>query len=247
VTAGRSPPGCRRRVSTLAVARGILARHDWRVTSTRPDKELLEAWRQGDKDAGVALFQRYYDAVYRFFRNKLIDDSGDLVQQTFLACAEGRDRLRQAASFRSYLFGVACNTLRAHLRTKHRHAADDLDTVTAFDLSPGPGEIYARSREERLLLKALRRISVEQQVLLELRYWEELGSAEIAEILGLSDNTVRSKLVRAQANLKGVIERIASSPEELASTVDNLDAWAQRCRAALVGSQDDDPDDPDES
>jgi RNA polymerase sigma-70 factor (ECF subfamily) len=227
----------------LAVARGILARHDRRVTSTRQDEELLAAWRQGDKEAGMALFQRYYDAIYRFFRNKLIDDSGDLAQQTFLACAEGRDRLRQDASFRSYLFGVACNTLRAHLRSKHRHSADDLDTVTAFDVSPGPGEIYARSREERLLLKALRRIPIEQQILLELRYWEALGSAEIAEILELTDNTVRSKLVRAHANLRHVMERISSSPAELASTVDNLDAWAQRCRAALVGSKKDDPDD----
>ena len=214
------------------------------MTSTRQDEELLEAWRQGDKDAGVALFQRYYDAIYRFFRNKLMDDSGDLVQQTFLACAEGRDRLRQDASFRSYLFGVACNTLRAHLRSKYRHVAADLDTVTAFDLSPGPGEIYARSREERLLLKALRRIPVEQQVLLELRYWEALGSAEIAEVLGLPDNTVRSKLSRAHANLKGVMERIASSPAELASTVDNLEAWAQRCRAVLVGSPASGPEAP---
>src|SRR5690606_6472870 len=130
------------------------------VTSIPRDEELLEAWRRGDKASGAALFERYYDSVYRFFRNKLDGDNGDLIQQTFLACAEGRDRLREDASFRSYLFGVACNTLRAHLRAKYRKAADDLDTVTAFDLGPGPGEMYARKREERLLLKALRRIPI---------------------------------------------------------------------------------------
>jgi RNA polymerase sigma-70 factor (ECF subfamily) len=200
----------------------------------KTDEELIEAWRSGQQEAGEALFERYYDSVYRFFCNKLGADTRDLMQQTFMACVEGRDRLRGGASFRSYLFAVAHNVLRVHLRTRYRADLVDLDSVTAYELSPGPSTILTRSREEQLLLQALRSIPLEQQMLLELRYWEELKSSDIAEILGVPDNTVRSRLHRAHGSLKAAMERLAASPAEVASTIDNLDEWARRCRMQLV-------------
>lgn len=200
----------------------------------KQDEELIEAWRSGQREAGEALFERYYDSVYRFFCNKLGADTRDLVHQTFMACVEGRDRLRANSSFRSYLFAVAHNVLRVHLRTRYRTDLVDLDSVTAYELSPGPSTILTRSREEQVLLHALRSIPLEQQMLLELRYWEELKSSDIAEILDVPDNTVRSRLHRAHGSLKAAMERLAASPAELASTIDNLDEWARRCRTQLV-------------
>jgi RNA polymerase sigma-70 factor, ECF subfamily len=198
------------------------------------DEKLIGAWRSGQQEAGEALFERYYDSVYRFFCNKLGADTRDLVHQTFMACVEGRDRLRAGSSFRSYLFAVAHNVLRMHLRTRYRADLVDLDSVTAYELSPGPSTILTRSREEQVLLHALRSIPLEQQMLLELRYWEELKSSDIADILGVPDNTVRSRLHRAHGSLKVAMERLAASPAELASTIDNLDEWARRCRTQLV-------------
>ncbi len=200
----------------------------------KPDEELIEAWRSGQQEAGEALFERYYDRVYRFFCNKFAADTRDLVQQTFMACVEGRERLRAGSSFRSYLFAVAHNVLRTHLRTRYRAELVDLDGVTAYQLSPGPSTILTRSREEQILLQALRSIPLEQQMLLELRYWEELKSSDIADILDVPDNTVRSRLHRAHGNLKVAMERLVASPAELASTIDNLDEWARRCRTQLV-------------
>lgn len=198
------------------------------------DEELIQDWRSGRQEAGEALFERYYDGVYRFFCNKLGQDIRDLVHQTFVGCLEGRERLRAGASFRSYLFAVAHNVLRMHLRQRYRAELVDLDTVCAYELSPGPSSLLARSREERCLLDALRSISLEQQIVLELRYWEEMTSPEIAEVLDIPENTVRSRLSRAHASLKEAMERIATSPQELASTLDNLDEWARRCREQLV-------------
>ena len=199
------------------------------------DAELLEAWRSGRQDAGQTLFQRYYDSVYRFFRNKVGDDIADLVQATFEACVEGRDRMREVGSFRSYLFSVAHNVLRGHLRTRYQVQETGLDEIAARDVSPGPSSLVVRHREQRLLLEALRSISLEQQVLLELRYWEQLKTAEIAEVLGIPANTVRSRLHRAQEALKAAMERLADSPQELDSTLSNLDDWVRQCREQLTG------------
>jgi RNA polymerase sigma-70 factor, ECF subfamily len=201
------------------------------------DRELLEAWRAGDRSAGEAVFQRYYKLVYRFFCNKIHEDRRDLIQQTFLAVVEGRDRLHNDDHFRSYLLGVARNIFHTHVRRKYR-AEIDLDTVSVADLSRSPDEIFAQRRNDKLLLKALRRISIERQILLELDHWEDLPSTEISKILGIPDNTVRSRLNRARDQLRAVIEELAESPAELSSTLDNLDAWAQRCRRRT------DPGDP---
>ena len=48
------------------------------------------------------LFERYYQAIERFFVNKVSVEVGDLVQQTFIACVEGRERIRDGCKFRSY-------------------------------------------------------------------------------------------------------------------------------------------------
>ena len=189
----------------------------------RSDAELLKAWRGGEAEAGAALFDRYYDSVYRFFCNKMPESLGDLVQQTFMACVEGRDRLRDESSFRSYLFAVAHNILRGHLRKKYRDRTVDLEEQSARDLAPGPVTIVGKRREERLLLEALRHIPIEQQVLLELHYWERLKGHEIAVILELPENTVRSRLSRAHERLRGVMERLAETPDELQSTMANLE------------------------
>ena len=60
------------------------------------DTELLSAWRGGDLECGRTLFERHFDGVRRFFANKLDHGAEDMVQRTFLACVEGRDRFCSA-------------------------------------------------------------------------------------------------------------------------------------------------------
>ena len=62
------------------------------------DHELLRAWQTGDDRAGEQLFRRHYQLILRFFHNKAGTQAHDLVQRTFLACLEARDRIRGDAS-----------------------------------------------------------------------------------------------------------------------------------------------------
>jgi RNA polymerase sigma-70 factor (ECF subfamily) len=198
------------------------------------DSELLQRWRSGDQAAGQELFERYYHVIERFFANKLASEALDLVQETFVACLEGRDRVSEDGKFRSYLFAVACNVLRGHLRRRYRGGEQlDLEEVSVHELAPGAGTLLGRLREQRLLLEALRHIPVELQVALELHYWEQLTTEDMAEALGVPVGTARSRLRRAREQLQAAMERLASTPDELESTITNLDDWARQCRAAL--------------
>lgn len=196
------------------------------------DLQLVEAWRAGDRSAGEALFRRHFPGVSRFFRNKFSGGVDDLVQQTFMALLEGRERLASGSSFRSYLFGIAHNVLRAHLRGLTRRRAFDPAASAIVDLDPGASTMLGEREEQRLLLQALRRIPLEAQVVLELVYWEQMNAAEIAEILGVPHSTMRSRIQRARQLLQRAIERLGESPALIESTLGGLDGWAASIRGA---------------
>ena len=176
----------------------------------RTDSDLLEAWRAGDQAAGSALLDRHFESVCRFFRNKVAEDPEDLIQRTFLACVEASERFEGRSSFRSFLFSIAKNTLYAHFRSKQRASFDPLTSSVAA-MGTTAGTLLARAEDEELLHAGLRRLPLDQQMLLELAYWEELKGPELAEVLGVSAGAVRVRLTRARAALRDAIGRTAPS------------------------------------
>lgn len=198
------------------------------------DGDLLMKWRAGDTASGEALFARYYDAVARFFSNKGTVDPGDLVQATFAACLEKVDQLRDAASFRSFIFGIARFELLHYYRRKSRRETEfDAGSNSICDLDPSPSKIIAHHEEQRLLLEGLRQIPLDLQIVLELSYWERLTSAEVASVLGIPEGTAKSRLRRARERLDAKLAELAESPDRLESTVANLERWAAGLRAGV--------------
>jgi RNA polymerase sigma-70 factor (ECF subfamily) len=184
----------------------------------RGDGELLAAWRDGDQGAGEQLFDRYQDPITRFFANKVAGDPADLIQDTFMSCLQGRDR-------------IAYNKLRMFYRSRRVSAGRmDFGSVSAADLAPGPGTMVAQSAEQRLLLEGLRRIPIEHQVVLELFYWESMTSAAIADVLGEPHGTIRTRLRRARQLLEQALAEAEAEPAVLRATISDLDGWAAKLR-----------------
>jgi RNA polymerase sigma factor (sigma-70 family) len=199
------------------------------------DVELLEAWRGGDRPAGEQLFERHFDAVRRFFRNKLEFGAEDLIQQTFLACVESRQRIRGDSSFRTFVLAVAANLLRKHFRALYRHG-DRLDfgVTSIHDLRPSPSVVIAGRQEHQLLLEALRRIPLDLQIILELYYWERLTSAEIAEVLDVPHGTARTRIRRAKQLLQAQMLALQGDRVQIEPTLAGLDEWAAALRELLA-------------
>lgn len=197
------------------------------------DDALLQAWRSGDDRAGERLFDRHADAVARFFENKVREGADDLTQATFVRMLESRDRALQVRSFRGYVFGVARNVLREHLRALARGRRIDPEVDSMAELAPGPTTVVGQREEHRLLLEGLRRLPLQDQILIELTYWEGLGSRSLGEILDVPASTVRSRLARARERLQQAIAAQDAPSALLASTLDGLERWAADLRAQL--------------
>ena len=197
------------------------------------DAELLEAWRSGDAALGEALVRRHFLSVYRFFRNKVDEDLDDLVQATFARCVERRDAIDERG-FRGYLFGVARNVLREHFRQRARVREVDLGTSSVVDLGASPSAVAADKEEHRLLLAALRTIPLDEQIALELVYWESMTGRELAAVMGVPEGTARTRLRAARLSLEASLARLARSPIQVKSTLDNLERWSTSIRDCLA-------------
>lgn len=194
------------------------------------DAALLQAWREGDGAAGEELFERHYATVERFFRNKVAEPD-ELIQQTFIACVEAKTRFRGDSTFRTFLLGIAINVLRTHYRqVKRQRGLSDLHDASVGDLGQTPSRILHARDEERLLLEALRRLPLELQLLLELRYWDELKHEELAELLELPRSTINTRLRRGRELLERHLHELAASPQLLHSTLTDLDDWVEQQR-----------------
>jgi RNA polymerase sigma-70 factor (ECF subfamily) len=178
----------------------------------RSDVELLQSWRAGDAKAGEELVSRHWSSISRFFRAKIGDDGADLISQTFLACVEGRDRI-EGENVKAYLFAVARRRLADHFRKSQRQPALDLSACSLVDLRTGPATHMARREQSELLVQALAAIPLDDQIALELMYVEGLPSADIARVLEVGENTVRSRLSRARDKLRKALKELASDEE----------------------------------
>lgn len=203
----------------------------------REDGVLLELWRAGDAEAGQALVRRHMNVLYRFFRTKVDLDVDELIQKTWLSLLEATTPFRGDSAFRTFLLGFARMKLLERFRAERRDGERlDWGTVSIADLGVSPSRWIADREEHRLLLQALRRIPFDHQVALELYYFESLDSRQIAEVLGVSPNTMRSRLVRARAAVESMLRTLEAEGAAIESTAADLEDWARSLKAVVDAS-----------
>lgn len=157
----------------------------------------MGAYREGDATAFRQIFDRYRAPLWGFFVRRVRDHARaeDLTHETFLVIMRNATRYEPRGIFRSYLFGVAYNVLSDD-RRRQPPAMDDVAEHRAIaapthDIS---NVLHVRRAVERL-------DEIDREVVL-LREFEGLPYAEIANVLKIPVNTVRSRLFRARTALK---------------------------------------------
>ena len=165
------------------------------------DEALMLRFREGSRAAFEELFERYRNPLYAFFRRRLASKERveDLTQETFLAVIRGSERYEPRASVRTYFFAIALKLLFAERRREGREMASSMSDTAA---NPAiESSLWVR--------RALEKLDSSEREMLMLREYEQLAYGEIAHLLQLPVNTVRSRLFRARAALRQQL-----SPEE---------------------------------
>jgi RNA polymerase sigma-70 factor, ECF subfamily len=166
------------------------------------DEQLMLAFAGGSAEAFSELFSRYKQPVFGFFRRRVADpaQAEELAQETFLAVLRASLRYEPRALFRTYLYAVAFRILRAY-RRKAAFRAAFLGAAGAYR----EPTVRNATDIDVLLRQTMTKLERTDREILMLREFEQLSYAEIAELLNLPVNTVRSRLFRARAALRELL------------------------------------------
>ena len=175
------------------------------------DEQLMLAFARGSTDAFAELFSRYRQPLFGFFRRRVADPNHaeELTQETFLAILRASSRYEPSALFRTYLYAIGFKILRAHRRKAAFRAMFHGDSSDSDAREPATRDTLDT---DIWLRDAVSKLDRTEREILMLREFEQLSYAEIAELLRLPVNTVRSRLFRARTALRDLLAAPAVKP-----------------------------------
>ena len=175
----------------------------------RSDRLLLAGLAEQPELIGV-LYERHAPAVFRFLSRRAGPAAAeDLLSEVFAAALQSRGRVvaHDSGSALPWLYGIAGNVLRRHLRDSKAGSAAAHDAGMDWDAVEARLDAQARRGELRAALSVL---SPAERDLLLLVAWEELTPAEAARVVGISQVAARSRLHRARMRAARALQSAAS-------------------------------------
>ncbi len=167
-------------------------------------KELIRQASAGSQDAITELYNRTYNAVYHTAHSLIKDEDTvlDIVQDSYIKGFQSLDTLENPENYQAWMKRIAINKAKDWLKKKKPVLFSELesdDDTQSFDfrderLEHLPEEIIDRQETTRLINEILNNLSEDQRMVIGMYYYEQMSVREIAQILSISENTVKSRL-----------------------------------------------------
>lgn len=182
------------------------------------DAQLVQRAKNGDEQACDLLFRRHYPKVYNLALhlegNR--DDAADVAQTAFVRAYDSLHRLRDEQAFLKWIYRIVVNIVRDRAKAAHRKpwvsfqnllrpnrdAEESAEPVEFADRSLAPERIAMRDAHSHALQRAIAALPLEFREVLTLHHLQNLDVKQIAEVLGIPEGTVKSRLGRARQRLR---------------------------------------------
>ncbi len=178
------------------------------------DEEALVTQAKSDPGALGELYDHYYPKIFGFFMRQCsfrIEIAQDLTSETFLKMVKyiGSFTYKHENSFAAWLFTIAHNNLKTYYKNANRFVFSPPEELEfLFSAETGDSEIgeieaeYTRNEEFTQLSKVIATLDEKYQLIIELRFFQELSYQEIAAITGIKETTLKGHLHRALQKIK---------------------------------------------
>jgi len=190
------------------------------ITMMHSDSLVTRA-KEGDQSAQGKLVQLWYKRIYNFGYKFFMDHdlAMEVSQKTFISMCKNLPSLQDNARFKSWLYKIAVNYCREEVRKRKNDRSLSFDVVWNRDAEESPkwesaGQRYdnPESQLQRLeladiLQEALAELNVEQREVVIMKEYEGLKFREIAEVLNISENTVKSRMYYGLDGLRKILDR----------------------------------------
>ena len=175
------------------------------------DDAIMKKVQNGHLGLSGLLFERYKKMLYGFFYNQTsnVVMSEDLVQNTFYRVIKYKHHYRGDQQFKAWIFTIARNAMKDEFR-KNKNKHQDIDLYkNHFVDSTASDENLHQEDKQNILQKALNQLSPEKKEILILIKLNGKKYKEVADILGMNESTVKSKVFRAIKDLQTIYKKEA--------------------------------------
>lgn len=171
------------------------------------DTELIARLAKGDQRAMPQLFARHRTRVHRFALRRVRSQAmaEELVNETFLAVWQQAARFAGASSVTTWMLAIARNKSVSALRIRREEALDEDAAAAIPDGADSAETMSAKGGKASALRVCVDRLPDEQRVVMDLVYYHEQSVQEVAEVLGIPENTVKTRMIYARKKLSEML------------------------------------------
>ena len=195
----------------VAFPLNLFARTHELTTEHKTEAILLQQVGEGNQDAFRAFYAGYQRRLFGYFVKIIQDErrAEELVNDVlFVVWKDARKYDATRAGPSTWVFAIAHHKAIDELR-RHKPKVVEEDTVAQLaDPSPGVEEDLEKADLSRMLKQALEHLSTEHREVVELTYDQEFSIAQIAEVLGIPEGTVKTRMFHARKRLKTLMQAL---------------------------------------
>jgi len=174
---------------------------------------LISKAQKGDKEAFSRLVKLWYRRIYNYAHKYFSDHdmAMEVTQRTFISMNAKIGDLRVASKFRPWLYKIASNFCHDEKRKSKRESMSvdrDLENAEMKEVEAveyNPDKVYQHNELSEILIEALAMINEDQREVVIMKEYEGLKFVEIAEVLNVSENTVKSRMYYGLSALRKIL------------------------------------------
>ena len=172
------------------------------------DEALIARIASGDRLAMQVLFARHHVRIYRFVLRLLRDQwkAEDLISEVFLDVWRQADRFEGRSTVSTWLLAIARFKALSALRRKPEEGLDEDAALEIEDLADNPEVTLEKKDRSAVIRKCLMGLSAEHREIIDLVYYHEKSVEEAAKIVGIPENTVKTRMFYARKKLAEMLK-----------------------------------------
>jgi RNA polymerase sigma-70 factor (ECF subfamily) len=173
------------------------------------DEALVRAIAESDRTAMAELYARHNVRLYRFIVRFTGNTATaeDIVSEVFLDVWRSAARFEAKSSVPTWLLAIARYKALSGMRRRVDEPLDDRAAIMVKDASDGPEASTAKIERGAIVRKCLTQLSAAQREVMDLVYYHDKSVDEVAEIVGISPNTVKTRMFYARGKLAGLLKQ----------------------------------------
>ena len=172
------------------------------------DEELIGRIASGDRLAMQVLFARHHVRVFRFVLRLVRDESvaEDLISEVFLDVWRQAGRFEGRSAVSTWLLAIARFKALSALRRRPDEELDEETAASIEDTSDNPETALEKKDKSAIIRKCLMGLSAEHREIIDLVYYHEKSVEEVAQIVGIPENTVKTRMFYARKRLAELLK-----------------------------------------